>query len=337
MAQIISPLAAARKFFRGDAQFERRRVPDAWDVRIWEQNGHREISVSRAFETVEVGGGPIGQMQGLLPGSLVLDKDERLKLAKQEEADAEQRRIDNLRRNANRAKTACRRIIKEEGFDELLTLTYRENQQDRALCKVHFKEWVRRMKRHLGGVFRYCASFEVQERGAMHVHLAVHKLPKHAVHAGVKIKGWELGTAVWHTVVGKDNGLCYVGAKRRWSGEKRVPIGKAKMAAYVSKYITKDYADAEPASNRYSRSNGVVVQKPVRVRIEGATLADMIALSFHCADGDVVVSHSASELHGRYWLCTENPGHRRTTEQTMVDAAAARAKQIHGLRAMGQQ
>lgn len=335
MDQIISPLAAARKFFRGNTQYERRRVPDAWDVRIWEQGGHREISVSRVFETVEVGEASDRPMEALLPGSLRLDKDERRKLAEREEADAEQRRADNLRRNANRAKTACRRIIKAEGFDELLTLTYRENQQDRALCKQHFKEWVRRMKRHLGGVFRYCASFEVQERGAMHVHLAVHKLPKHAVHKGVKIEGWRLGTAVWHTVVGEDNGLCYVGAKKRWSGEKRVPLGKAKMAAYVSKYITKDYADAEPASNRYSRSNGVVVEKPNRIRIECASLADMISLSFHCADGDVVVSHSASELYGRYWLCTERPAERRTTEATLVDAAAKRASQIAMLMAMG--
>jgi hypothetical protein len=314
--------------------YEGKRNPDSWEVRIWEQGGHREISASNVIEWSEVGAAPSGRPEGLLPGSLVLDKDERAKLLAKEKADAEERRLDNLKRNANRAKTACRRIIKAEGFDELLTLTYRENQQDRALCKAHFKEWVRRMKRHLGGEFRYCASFERQDREAMHVHLAVHKLPKHAVHKGVKIESWRLGTAVWHTVVGEDNGLCYVGAKKRWSGDKRMPLGKARMAAYVSKYIMKDYADAEASSNRYSRSNGVPVVRPRVMRFDRATLADIIALAFTCEDGDVVVSHHASEEHGRYWLCTEQPGRRRTTEATLVDAAAKRAAQIAMLTAM---
>lgn len=314
--------------------YEGKRNPDAWEVRIWEQGGHREISASNVIEWSEVGAAPSGRPEGLPEGSYLLDKDERAKLAEREAADAEQRRLDNLKRNANRAKTACRRIIKAEGFDELLTLTYRENQQDRALCKVHFKEWVRRMKAHLGGVFRFCASFEKQERGAMHVHLAVHKLPKHAVHKGTRIEGWRLGTAVWHTVVGEDNGLCYVGGKNRKGNQKRKPIGCAKMAAYVSKYITKDYAEAEAASNRYSRSNGIPVGKPRVLRFDRATLAEIIGMAFTCEDGDVVVSHSASEEWGRYWLCTERPGQRRTTEETMVDAAAARAAQIAMLVAM---
>ena len=315
--------------------FEGKRKLDAWEVRIWEQAGHREISGSNVIEWTEVGAAPSARPKGLLPGSLVLDKDEMAKLLLRERADAEQRRIDNLKRNANRAKTACRRIIKAEGFDELLTLTYRENQQDRALCKAHFKEWVRRMKAHLGGVFRFCASFEKQDRGAMHVHLAVHKLPKSAVHKGSKIEGWRLGTAVWHTVVGKDNGLCYVGGKNRSGNQKRKPIGQAKMAAYVSKYIMKDYAEAEASSNRYSRSNGIPVGRPQVLRFDGAALADIISMVFTCNDGDVVVSHSASEDRGSYWLCTENPAARRTTEGTMVDAAAARARQISMLLAMG--
>jgi len=313
--------------------YEGKRVPHAWEVRVWEQGGHREISASNVIEWVEVGAAHSGAAKGyLLPGSYVLDADELKKLKKREEQDAEQRRLDNLKRNANRAKTACRRIIKAEGFDELLTLTYRENQQDRALCKEHFKEWVRRMKRHLGGVFRFCASFEKQDRGAMHVHIAVHKLPKHAVHKGTKIEGWRLGTAVWHTVVGEDNGLCFVGGKNRKGNQKRKPVGCAKMAAYVSKYITKDYADAEAASNRYSRSNGVPVGKPRVMVFDRATLAEIIGLAFTCEDGDVVISHSASEQYGRYWLCTENPTKRRTadevSEASLVDAAAQRYAQF---------
>lgn len=314
--------------------FEGKRVPDSWEVRIWEQNGHREISACNVIQWVEVGAAHTGRPEGLLPGSLVLDADEMARLLRREKEDAEQRRLDNLKRNANRAKTACRRIIKAEGFDELLTLTYRENQQDRALCKVHFKEWVRRMKAHLGGVFRFCASFERQDRGAMHVHLAVHKLPAHAMHKGTKIEGWRLGTAVWHTVVGEDNGLCFVGGKNRKGNQKRKPIGRAKMAAYVSKYITKDYADAEAASNRYSRSNGIPVGKPTVMRFDRAMLADIIGMVFTLGEGDVVVDHNASEEWGRYWLCTEQPGRERDAEVLLPRPGARREAQIAQLRAM---
>jgi hypothetical protein len=316
--------------------YEGKRVPHAWEVRIWEQGGHREISASNVIEWTEVGAAtPYDPWDEFPDGDYFARKDEIAKLLAREKADAEERRVANLKRNANRAKTACRRVIKAEGFDELLTLTYRENQQDRALCKEHFKEWVRRMKRHLGGVFRFCASFEKQDRGAMHVHLAVHKLPKHAIHKGTKIEGWRLGTAVWRTVVGEDNGLCFVGGKNRKGNQKRKPVGCAKMAAYVSKYITKDYADAEAASNRYSRSNGMPVGKPRVMVFDRATLAEIIGLAFTCEDGDVVISHSASEQFGRYWLCTENPAKRRVLEEvneaTMVDAAAQRYAQFAAL------
>lgn len=314
--------------------YEGKRIPDSWEVRVWEQNGHREISARNAIQWVEVGAAFSGRPEGLPAGSYALDSDEVAKLLRREKEDAEQRRLDNLKRNANRAKTACRRIIKAEGFDELLTLTYRENQQCRALCKKHFEEWVRRMKRHLGGVFRYCASFERQDRGAMHVHLAVHKLPAHAVHKGTKIEGWRLGTAVWHTVVGEDNGLCFVGGKNRKGNQKRKPIGRAKMAAYVSKYITKDYADAGASSNRYSRSNGIPVGKPRVMGFDRLTLAEVISLVFQSGEGDVVVSHSASEDRGSYWLCTEQPGRRRDADIQPVDAAAVRAAQVAMLRAM---
>ncbi len=99
--------------------------------------------------------------------------------AEEDMAEAMQRRQRSLKKAAQRAKTMCRRVIITEGFDELLTLTYKVNQLDRELCKKHFSIWQKRMKRALGS-FRFCASFEMQERGAMHAHVATHRLPKHA-------------------------------------------------------------------------------------------------------------------------------------------------------------
>jgi hypothetical protein len=209
-----------------------------------------------------------------------------------------------LKSSARRAKTKCRRFIISEGFDELLTLTYRENQPDRELCKRHFKEWARRMKKSLGG-FRYCASFEVQERGSMHVHIATHRLPEHGQYKGIKIKAWQLGTKIWRDIVGSDNGLCFVGAgPSKFGKNRRKHLSLAKMANYVSKYILKDFALCPEEKNRYSRSNGEVIGEVHLCRFDG-TLAEIVALAFECKDGDVLVSHNVSKWGDSWWLCTE--------------------------------
>ncbi len=80
--------------------YEGKRLRDQWEVRIWEQNGHREVSACNVVEWAEVGDAPPSRPQGMLPGSYLLDRDEVAKLLAREKADAEQRRLDNLKRNA---------------------------------------------------------------------------------------------------------------------------------------------------------------------------------------------------------------------------------------------
>lgn len=284
-------------------------LEDAWDVYVKNVNGHRETSFRNAViwsETDKIAP-PVFDREAYLAQFDGEELEIRVRELEREEAE---RRAKQLRKNAQRAKAACRWFIKANGLNELLTLTYRENQTARELCKRHFKEWVRRMKRELGGRFVYCASFERQDRGAMHVHIACHKLPQHAAHKGVKVKGWELGTRVWRSIVGKDNGLCFVGGRKATGRPKQRSI--AKIAAYVSKYIMKDYEDAPEESNRYSRSDsrdGIAqLPKAERVRIWGASYQEMIELAFQCTEGEIVVSHRASMDkygEGQYWLVTE--------------------------------
>ena len=308
--------------------FEGKRLADTWEVRTWRANGVMERSARQVIEWTEIGHG--------MPKDLTHDEyvawlkvehkfepDKLKKLLALAESDEEDRKARCLKKAAQRAKQACRRTIIAEGFNELLTLTYRENQTDRDLCKKHFKEWVRRMKRALGGYvdhvdddgvitkkwvdgdFRYCASFERQERGAMHVHLATHALPKHVQYKGVKIKAWELGTKVWRSIVGQDNGMCHVGAKTRFGTTRRSKVTLAKMASYVSKYIMKDYEDSPAGSNRYSRSNGVPLEKPEVIVLKGCTLAELIAVTFEKGEGDILVSHRVGHFKDSVWLCTE--------------------------------
>lgn len=280
-------------------QLEGEYNPFKWEVRVFEVNGHREISARNLIDWEEV------------PYQPILDQFPDQPSLQQLE-DAEERRLRALKRNAKRAQTMCRKVIKSEGFDELLTLTYRENQGDRDLCKKHFSIWQKRMKKALGD-FRFCASFERQERGAMHVHIATHKLPKMATYKEgqgfaareVTIKAFQLGTRIWRSIVGANNGLCFVGGKNRNGNSRTKRMSLAKMASYVSKYILKDYEDSPEESNRYSRSKGVFIPKPTVYRFDNATLAEIVCAVFECADGDVIVSHSVNSKNSSYWLCTE--------------------------------
>jgi hypothetical protein len=272
-----------------------RRLDDAWDLSIFEVNGHRELSVRQHVQWEEVGD---WQEHRDACGHLVED----LPVTPEQ---LEESRLRNLRKAAQRAQTACRRLIKGSDFREMLTITYRENQEDRELCKAHFKEWVRRMKNALPK-FQYCASFERQERGAMHVHCATNKLPRFARYKGQKIEGWVLGTTIWREIVGHDNGLVFVGGKPRWGSSRRRNQSIAKIAAYVSKYIMKDYDDAPMGSNRYSRSNAIELPKPVRETVYGVGLDDLIRRAFETKALDsVIVSHRIGYFQDSYWLCTE--------------------------------
>lgn len=301
MERIVS-IGGERVLLRGTV------VEDGWEVFTREANGHREVSFKNVVVWEEVGLAPMSDgPQGMPPGSYLLDSLEQEKRDLELAKEIEEKREKQREKNAQRAKTKCRWFIKAAGLNELLTITYRDNQQDRALCKVHFKEWARRMKRALGGKFEYVASFEKQERGAMHVHVACRKLPSHGTRHGQKIKAWKLGTEIWRSIVGENNGLVFVGGKTKHGGKRR-NLSLAKLAAYVSKYIMKDYADAPLESNRYSRSNGLAEPKATRMVFNRASFEEMLGLVFQCNDGDVIVSHRVTRDRwsgGRYWLVTE--------------------------------
>jgi hypothetical protein len=212
----------------------------------------------------------------------------------------------NQVRAARRAKLACKWFIVHAGFNEVLTLTYRENQTDEALAKKHHKEWVRRMRRALGGQFEYCTGFEPQQRGAWHMHVACHKLPKHVEYKGVKIQAWKLGTEIWRSIVGADNGLCYVGGKpAKWGSKRRKNMGLYKMANYVSKYITKHYDLMPDSVNRYSHSEGKPQIERDRVFFSAEDIGDLIGTCFEVPGGSTVVSHRFDRSAEFWILATE--------------------------------
>jgi hypothetical protein len=287
-------------------------VPDAWEVRTWASNGVLERSarpVIRWEEDQEVPR-PLSadEQRAYYREEYKFEREKLARLLKEVDEEEEEKRVRDLQRSASRAKTKCRRAIITERFNELLTLTYRENQSDRELCKKHFAAWVRRMKRALG-TFRFCAAFEVQERGAMHVHVATHKLPEHADYKGVKIEAWKLGTRIWRDIVGQDNGMCFVGAKtRHGGGTRRRRLSLAKMAAYVSKYILKDCGALPPGSHRYQRSLGSPIEKPTVMRFDGCTLRDVLELVYEVGTGGVCHALRVGDGWSRsVWFSSESP------------------------------
>lgn len=113
--------------------FQGTRLEDAWEVRRWEANGVREVSVRPVIEWEHKGKAPPPFDMARYLAQWADEPAEMAKRVQWLEEEAAERAARCLRKSAQRAKQECRRTIIAEGFSELLTLTYHENQGDRAL------------------------------------------------------------------------------------------------------------------------------------------------------------------------------------------------------------
>jgi hypothetical protein len=161
----------------------------------------------------------------------------------QEEIDEE-----NRQRAANRAKKTVRHKVKCMALDTMLTLTYRENQTNEELCKAHLKEFVRRVK-SVVGAFHYVAAYEVQKRGAWHVHLAVRRVQSHFIVKGVMVKSYDLLRSIWRSVTAENGGNVDVSKRKRSSNK---TIGQ--IASYLSKYMVKGVCAVGDYKKRFTAS-----------------------------------------------------------------------------------
>ena len=260
---------------------------DAWTVSIRHLgNGHAEASARRAIHWEEVG--PVAP-EALPPPESPEDAADRL--------------LANKRRAARRAKTMVRHRIKAAGLDALLTLTYRENQTDQALAKKHLQEFVRRIRRVLPG-FSYVAAYEPQKRGAWHIHMAMHRLPKELPASnGVKVKSYNVVRAIWRSVTGELGGNIDQQARKRWSKQT-----SGKLAAYLSKYMMKAFEDGDAWSNRYSASQGINIPKATILEFRQYGLNDLVELLFgEIADGNCICTTWLSDFKDCFFLSTERP------------------------------
>lgn len=280
--------------------YEGKPSSNRWSVTLADLgNGHREAVIQRAIDWEE--SGPLDPDS--IAAQVLRGEREDPNQAEKDEA--------NRKRSARRAKTRVRRLCKAQGCDTLLTLTYRANQTDLELAKRHFQLFIGRMQWALSpdggktrGSFVYVAAFERQQRGAWHVHMATHALPRELrAKGGVKVKSYNVVRAIWRSVVDDLGGN--IDQSRRKRSSKRSP---AKVASYLSKYIMKAFEAGEDHSKRYLSSRCEI---PERVRMEfvSDSLADLIATcvkDFAC-DGRVLCSSWVSRFGDCVFLAGEAP------------------------------
>lgn len=149
-----------------------------------------------------------------------------------------------------RARRKVRELAKTARLDHLLTLTYRGVMADRDRAARDWKAFVRRVRKDSrlvreGESFHFVAVLEPHQSGGIHIHVGV--------------RGWRDAIALrdaWHAVVGKGQGNVDIqGPKSK--GRKRI-VGVHRVAAYLSKYITKG-TQHKLNERRYWASKGIEI------------------------------------------------------------------------------
>lgn len=138
---------------------------------------------------------------------------------------------------ARRARRRVRHLCKALQARYMLTLTTKEVITDFDRLQKLFQEFVRRVRG--AGEFQYVATHEFQERGALHLHIAV-----------AKRQDYKLLWSIWHRVVGQGNGRVHV-----TSGNKKASVNR--IASYISKYISKSFETGELNRKRYWASRNI--------------------------------------------------------------------------------
>jgi hypothetical protein len=173
-----------------------------------------------------------------------------------------------------RAKKHVRLKCKAISADRMVTLTYRENMQDRETVLRHWDLFRRKMGKHKQ--FDYVAVVEKQERGAFHFHVAVRGRQVYA-----------LLRSIWQSIVGLGpNGeqMAQVNVRdphKFGFGNK----GAHKIATYIAKYCGKDMQTRDIGKHRYFASKGIPVPE-VRSRwIDAQDQMSAVQAAFAALEG----------------------------------------------------
>lgn len=176
-------------------------------------------------------------------------------------------RTANHRRAVKKAKQTTRYLCQQMSADRLLTLTYRENMEDREQVRIDFKQFLKYVRHGWKGQkglgdWQYVAVLERQDRGAYHVHIAVRGwLPiKFIRQCWYKALGSSVDAAGSDTPgqVDLSPPRDYTGAgrKKQWAVDR--------LAFYIVKYMQKTFDETTTEKNRYWRSKDI--EPPIQYR-----------------------------------------------------------------------
>lgn len=210
-------------------------------------------------------------------------------------------------RGRARAKERCRHVIKAHGLCQLMTGTYKENMTDFDRARRDFAAFLRLAVRYVPG-FQAVYAFERQKRGAWHWHAAIHKLPAWVSYRGVPVRSFGLLRALWLRVVGQFEGrpngtVNFDGHARgmRRGGASELARSVAKVAGYVSKYLTKA-VDGLEGRNMWNRTQGLKADRPsVTIISEDLPFWQVIELACLVPEGHRVARHCV-DGRAMFWL-----------------------------------
>jgi len=185
----------------------------------------------------------------------------------------EQKDEENRIRAVRRARTACRWLVQGLEADRMLTLTYRENMQDLVRLKADF-DYFRRLVQAKYPNWVYVAVPEKQDRGALHLHLAVKGFQdinylRYCWYKVLGCVGAEKGAALGQVDVTKPRSYARNGTQYSWRQDR--------LASYLTKYMGKAFDEAQHHSKRYWASRKDVKKPAVyRFWLASANTAEMI-------------------------------------------------------------
>lgn len=243
--------------------------------------------------------------------------------------DLEKKALASLEKSRARAKRQCRYKIKHGGFRHMLTGTYRENVTDFDKIRSDHAAWMRKVKAAVRK-FRAVYAFEPQKRGAWHFHQACDALPRMLRHKGIQKPSYEVLTLLWQEVVGdvqyvfhgplrpgesfpvvmQTGGTINVDGYTKKSNKKLHADAKnlslAKLAGYVSKYLTKEVGDGLRGRQMWGSTEDLTPPKAITMDFSEQSLAGIITIAFECPAGHRVARHWLNSF-GDCWVLDTEP------------------------------
>lgn len=224
-----------------------------------------------------------------------------------------ERDAENRQRASKRARQNVRHLVKSVWADHMLTFSYRDNVGDRERVASDWKEFVR-LFRVRYSEWRYVAVLERQERGAFHIHVAVDGKqdirwllrcwllaigqPAEDVSAWL-VGGVKLGE-------GSFGAVNVQGPRRRWGGTGK-QWKRNQLAGYLTKYIGKEFEDADKHAKKYWHSRNV--ERPIvqRFWLSAATFAEAVAEAHDLIyfSGVTALSMWGDDMAGVIWITGE--------------------------------